>query len=165
MTGIDHGFRRQRRELLARCSKVRRIRKWQIGSADRARKEAVAHERDAVAVDDDVSGSVSRGMHHAHLLLPDFDVLSIGELAVRWRRFFEWEPVDFSLSRSCLVQSAVERMQVDRHIPFAFYGRNCADVIDVSVRHPDRLKSGAARLNRIDESLAFAARVNYHGGI
>src|SRR3954469_7776471 len=162
MTGIDHGFRRQRRELLERCSKVRRIRKWQIGSADRARKEAVAHERDAVAVDDDVSRSVSRSVHHAHLLLPDFDVLSIGELAVRWRRFFEWEPVDFSLSRSCLVQSAVERMQVDRHIPFAFYGGNCAPVIDVSVRYPYRLESRAARLNGFDESLAFAPGIDYY---
>jgi len=47
---------------------------------------------------------------------------------VRRRRLFEREAIDFCLPPRGFVQPAIERVQINGHIPALFHGRNRADV-------------------------------------
>src|SRR5450759_3082801 len=93
MAWIDHRLGSQRRYFFEGCGQLRRIREGKIGSADGSREQAVANQRDSVAVDDDVAGRVPGRVQHCHLGVPDLDLLAIRELVVGGRWLFEGKAI------------------------------------------------------------------------
>src|SRR4029077_7422612 len=159
------GLRREGRYFLERCSELRGIREGQICSADGSSEQAVANERDSVAVNDHVPRSMSGRVDHSHLRVPNLEPLAIREFLIGSWRLFEWKSVHLRLPRRGFVEAAVERMQIDGHIPFPFNGCDGADVIDVGVGDPDRIEGRARALYRIDESLTLAPRIDYNRAV
>src|SRR5258705_1128119 len=105
------------------------------------------------------------GVHDLELHIANLEALSLGKLAIRRRRFFEWNVVDLRLTSGSFVESSIERMQIHRHVPTLLDRCDRADVIDVSVRYPDRIERRARVVDRLYQAVPFAARIDYHRAI
>src|SRR5215210_5909235 len=70
-------------------------------------------------------------MHDGKLYIPNLEPLAVGEFAVWRRRLFELQTINLGLPTSRFVQSAVERMEINGHVPSLLDRCNGADVIDV----------------------------------
>ena len=162
MAGINDGLRRELGDLFQSSRQLGRIRKWQIGATNRPGEKTIANERDSLAVYDDMPGRMTRRVHHRHLPLSNSYHLTVAELVVGWRGLLEWHSVHLGLSGGRIVQSPLERMEIDRHVPLALYRRDRAHVIDVRVRYPDSLELRSTAIDRIDETITFTTGIDDH---
>src|SRR5687768_18109607 len=100
-----------------------------------------------------------RGMHDRQRYVANLELLPVCEFTVRRRRLFELHAVNLRLPTRCLVESSVERVEVDWHIPALLDRRNRPNVIDVGVRDPDGLERRAGFIDCVNEALPLAAGI------
>src|SRR5205823_8189506 len=74
---VDDGFQRKSGYFLESCRQLRRVGKRKVGATDGAGEQTIAHQRHAIAVNDDVTRCMPRRVHHSHLTVANFDALTL----------------------------------------------------------------------------------------
>src|SRR5512141_497791 len=160
MSGMNDGLCGKRSDLLERGLKVRRIRERQVCPSDRSGKEAVAHQRVAVTVNYNVTGSVPWSVHHAELERSELERVPFLELNVRRRRLFVWDPIQLRLASANAIKGLIELMEINGDVPLSLDRSDRADVIDVRMCNPDRRRTASGSLHFGDDRFGIATRIH-----
>src|SRR6185312_7483198 len=140
------------------------VRHREIGASDRSREQNIAAQHDAMSVERDVAGTVTRKMKDVERQIPDAENVAVGEILIGWLRLLERHLVRFGEERLRIVNGPIERMKVHRHARKAATDRgDGADVIQMRVRDPDRTKGRAARFDHIQKLVRIGTGIDDDG--
>jgi hypothetical protein len=137
-----------------------------VGAADGAAKEDVADlgESGDRVEKDQVAWGVTWAVQDLEHALTDLDLLAVLEPSIRAERRLMWQAEELRLLRECVEPKCIRSVRSEDRNPESFGKiRGGADVIQVAVRKQDQPRRRAQAIDRVEDALGLAARVDDRG--